>query len=68
MLINEGGFLGIEIEREICRYLLLLQLIDTLTQAWAKLAPNIKLAPTLQPLLFEIMTRGLLFLTDNGQT
>ncbi len=37
-----------------------------LIQAWAKLAPNIKLAPALQPLLFEIMTRGLLYLTDDG--
>jgi hypothetical protein len=39
-----------------------------LVQAWARLAPNLKLAPALQPLLFEIMTRGLLYLTDNGQT
>jgi hypothetical protein len=37
-------------------------------QAWVKLASNIKLASALQFLLFEIMTRGLLYLTDNGQT
>jgi hypothetical protein len=45
---------------------------NCLHQAWAKLAPNIKLAPALQPLLqpllFQIMARGLLYLTDNGQT
>jgi hypothetical protein len=39
-----------------------------LNRAWAKLALWMKIAPTLQPFLFEILTWGLLHLVDIEQT
>jgi hypothetical protein len=42
--------------------------LDSLDQGWAKLALYIKLAPTLQLLLFEILTWVFLHLVDTDQT
>ncbi len=39
-----------------------------INQGWAKLALYIKLAPTLQLLLFEILTWVFLYLVDTDQT
>jgi hypothetical protein len=49
---------------------IILEIVEgvALKQGWAKLALYIKLAPTLQLLLFEILTRGFLHLVGTDQT
>jgi hypothetical protein len=70
-LIGDSPFIRRTLQKQlkrvkICR--VLHRCNHNLNQAWAKLAVYIKLAPTLQPFLFEILTWGLLYLVDIDQT